>query len=115
MEALTNLLKNVSAIFDVSSDEVLGDCRDTRYVDVRHVVCVVAYDRGYNYSEIARFIKMDHSSVQYYVKERPRYDNVQELIQTLTDTERMIKDTARLLAEEPDNNHLKRQMMRLLV
>lgn len=118
-EGLQNLLEKISAMYDMNSEEVKGHNKDTRLgderlIDIRHVVCVIAKHRSYNYSEIARFIGMDHSSVQYYCKDRPKDEKIEYIIKTLTDTTTLIKKTAKSLHENPDDDYLKRQMLRLI-
>lgn len=112
---LDNLLDKVSAIYDVTPEEVKGDGREKRIVHVRQVVSAVARHRKYKYLQIGKFLNMDHSSVQYYVKERPRHKREQELIDYLTDTSELIRETAEKLAKTPDDKYLKRLIVRLIV
>lgn len=116
---LSSLLERIASSYDVAPEDVKGNGRNTRLSDkrlinVRHVFSVVAKDRGYNYSEIARFLEMDHSSVQYYVKRRPQRGSVKKTIQSLTDHITMIEETAQKLSDDPTNEYLQKSMLRLL-
>lgn len=118
-EGLQNLLEKVSAMYDVDPQQVSGKGKNTRlredrFINARHVFCAVAYYRHPNYSRIAKFLGMDHSSVQWYIKERPLYDNTGEIIEILTDSPNLIKETAMRLARDPNDEYLQKQILRLI-
>lgn len=59
---------NITARYlDISPHAIFTRSRERKVLDARQVVCWVAADAGFSYSEIGRHIKRDHSSVMHAV------------------------------------------------
>ena len=57
---------------DVSPHAIFTKSRERPVTDARQVVCWVAADAGFSYSEIGRHIKRDHTSVMHAVSKVTR-------------------------------------------
>lgn len=64
-EERENLLKTVNR---VSGLDVLSQCRERPYVNARIVYSYILFKRGHSYTDIARTINRNHSTIIHYMR-----------------------------------------------
>lgn len=53
---------------NTSIEKINKRSNETEVCRIRALFCIEAYKEGYGYSEIARYLKRNHTTIMYYIK-----------------------------------------------
>lgn len=65
---LKGYAKRVCDSYNLKLEDLILPCRKDKLVIPRQIFCYIAYREGYEYTEIAEFIKRDRTTIYYSVE-----------------------------------------------
>lgn len=65
---MSEIVKAASAAGGVSKIQLIGECRDRNFIDLRTAVCVIGRREGHSLTRIGRSIDRDHTTVLHHLR-----------------------------------------------